>query len=320
MTPALRDADVPRHPIAVVAQRTGLSQDLLRVWERRYAAVTPRRAGSRRRYSDSDIARLTLLHAATRAGRGIGQVAQLSDTALEALVAEDERARERLAARLSPPAPATPVAETTRILDESLAFARALDAVGLDDLLRRAAARIGVAGFLETIAAPLLRLVGAEWHAGRLSPAQEHLVSSVVHAIAAETLRSFATPGAPRMLVTTPAGDRHAIGAAIVGAAAAAEGWNVLYLGADLPAGEIADAARTSGARVVALSVVYVDGRQRVLDELRALRAALPAPLPLLVGGTGAGELGPELAAAGVRVESSIPGLLAQLQHELARA
>ena len=54
--------DRPLHPISVVAERTGLSPDLLRVWERRYGVVDPARdEGGRRLYSDSDIQRLRLL-------------------------------------------------------------------------------------------------------------------------------------------------------------------------------------------------------------------------------------------------------------------
>ena len=32
-----------RHPIKVVARRTGLTPDVLRVWEKRYGAVSPTR-------------------------------------------------------------------------------------------------------------------------------------------------------------------------------------------------------------------------------------------------------------------------------------
>ena len=50
------------HPITVVSERTGLSQDVLRVWERRYGAVQPVRGpGGQRLYTDADIARLRLL-------------------------------------------------------------------------------------------------------------------------------------------------------------------------------------------------------------------------------------------------------------------
>src|SRR5215218_3968718 len=81
---------IPRHPISVVVDRTGLSQHLLRVWERRYGAVEPTRGeGGHRLYSDADIERVRLLHAATRGGRTIGQVARLSADALARMVAED---------------------------------------------------------------------------------------------------------------------------------------------------------------------------------------------------------------------------------------
>ncbi|MBR43506.1 MAG: hypothetical protein CME18_03760 [Gemmatimonadetes bacterium] len=39
----------PRHPIRVVAQRTGLSTPVLRAWERRYGVVTPNRSNGGQR-------------------------------------------------------------------------------------------------------------------------------------------------------------------------------------------------------------------------------------------------------------------------------
>ncbi len=298
-----------RHPIGVVADRTGLTQDVLRVWERRYGAVRPVRGpGGQRFYTDADLERLVLLAAATRAGRGIGQVAALSTGELTALVDEDVAAR----AGRTPAAFGEP--EAAYIVDAAIALARSLDAAALNEALRRGAALMGVSPFLESVAAPLLRRVGDEWHAGRLTPAQEHLVSSALHDIVVERMRSFARQdGAPRVLVATPAGERHVIGAALVGAAAAVEGWNVLYLGADLPAADIADAARTAGARMVALSIVHVESRERVLGELRLLRSRLPDDVTLLLGGQGAVSLAADLRALDVRVESSIPALVAVL-------
>lgn len=302
----------PHQPIAVVAERTGLSQDVLRAWERRYGAVRPvRDAGGQRQYSDADIHRLGLLHAATRAGRSIGSVAALPTDRIASLVEGDLAARERSA----PPAMESPV--SNEFVDEAFAHSRALDASALDETLRRAATAMGVTSFIETVAAPLLRRVGDEWHAGRLAPPQEHLVSSVVHDIIVATMRAFPQRfGAPKLLVATPAGDRHSIGAALVGAASALEGWNVLYLGADLPAADIADAARTAGVRMVAVSIVYTEDRARVLSEVRALRSRLPTDMVLIAGGAGATSLKTELAAMNVRIESSVSGLVAELRRQ----
>lgn len=312
--PSSPPAALRRHPIAVVAQRTGLSQDVLRVWERRYGAVTPSRSPKGLRvYSDADIERLILLRTATRAGRSIGQIAKLPMPELEALVAEDEAAREKRGRAVGAPLDAGDV------VGASLALARALDASALDEALRRASVVMGMPVFLETVAAPLLRKVGDEWHAGRLSPAHEHLVTSSLHEIIVGMMRAFShRPGAPTVLITTAAGERHVIGAALVAAAAALEGWNVLYLGANLPAGEIADAARSTGVRVVAVSIIYVESASRVLDEMRALRGQLPADVPLIAGGAGAMTIAKELTAMTIRVQSSVSGFLGELRRDTA--
>src|SRR5918999_1138203 len=94
------EPDIARHPIGVVADRTGLSPDLLRGWERRYRAVEPSRsADGQRTYSDADIERLRLLRLATAAGRSIRQVARLASDELAQLVREDRAAREQVQRR-----------------------------------------------------------------------------------------------------------------------------------------------------------------------------------------------------------------------------
>ena len=300
------------HPIAVVAERTGLTQDVLRVWERRYGAVKPKRgANGQRVYTDSDLERLRLLHAATRAGRSIGQIAQLSSKALTAMVSDDTAARAELATV------ATESTDVAAMIDAALSLTQSLQGIQLDDHLRRAAATLGFPEFLARVAVPLLRRVGDEWHAGRLTPAQEHLASSVVHDISVERMRAFSPrTDSPRVLISTPAGERHAIGAALVGAAAAVEGWSVIYLGADLPAAEIANAAIARRVSVVALSVVYVENRERVLGELRELRSLLPRDIALFVGGSGAASLSRHLSGSGVRITEKV----AELYEELGRA
>jgi DNA-binding transcriptional MerR regulator/methanogenic corrinoid protein MtbC1 len=301
-----------RHPIAVVAERTGLSQDVLRVWERRYAAVSPVRAPSGLRlYTDEDVHRLVLIQSAMRGGRSISRVAQLSTESLAALVDGDSIARRQRA-------PAKSLAyDPGDVVGASLSLARLLDASALDEALRRAALVMGMPAFLETVAAPLLRRVGDEWHAGRLSPAHEHLVTSSLHDIVMAMMRAFThRADAPTVLVATVAGERHVIGAALVGATAALEEWNVLYLGANLPASEIADAAKSASARLVAVSIVYVEDGAKVVSAMRELRALLPGDVTLIAGGAGASMLTKELTLIDVRVERSVSGLLSELRAE----
>ena len=78
------------HPIKVVAKKTGLSPHLIRVWERRYGAVTPERSDTQRRmYSEREIERLKVLQMLTEAGHSIGNIATLGSRIPEgALLAE----------------------------------------------------------------------------------------------------------------------------------------------------------------------------------------------------------------------------------------
>lgn len=310
------DAGVGAHPIAVAAARSGLSQDVLRVWERRYRVVRPTRApGGQRLYSDSDIERLRLLRMATQAGRNIGLIAELPSAALARLVSDDADARQRQA-------PAEPaVSDPAAVVSAALAATRSLDSALLGGVLRTGLALNGVTAFVEHITVPFLKGIGEEWHAGRLSPAHEHLASSVAETVLLEATSEL-TPArdAHRILVATPAAERHSLGAAIVSTTAAAAGWHVLHLGADLPAADIAEAARSARVQAVALSIVYVDDTRRLMAELRQLKRLLPAGVELFVGGAGATILRVPLGRLGVTVFAGLPALRSALTQYRATA
>ena len=77
----------PKHPIRLVANRTGLTVDLIRAWEKRYSVVEPARSSTKRRlYSDYDIERLRLIRIAKQNGRRLADVAKLSLEALRDVV------------------------------------------------------------------------------------------------------------------------------------------------------------------------------------------------------------------------------------------
>ena len=82
------------YPIRYVARDTGLSPHVIRAWERRYGAVTPRRSnGNHRLYSAVDIERLRLLNRAVAGGHSISQVTKLPNAALEELLVRERRGR-----------------------------------------------------------------------------------------------------------------------------------------------------------------------------------------------------------------------------------
>ena len=271
----------PRHPIGVVAERTGLTPDVLRVWERRYNVVAPQRsAGGQRLYSDSDISRLNLLTRATRGGHGIGHVARLTNRELE------ELSRDQTQNDVPRAAPAGDARHPA--IGEAMAYTQQLNPVGLERLLRKNVVRYGITGFLDGIAGPFLRAVGDAWHEGKLTISQEHLATAVVERVVGETAPLLSGgEDNPAIVIATLEGERHSAGALMAAATAASEGWKVIYLGADLPASEIVEMAKRTRAKAVGISIVVADRKARMAAELRELEGALGSTT-LLVGGAGA--------------------------------
>lgn len=306
-------SEEPRHPIQVVSRRTGLTPDVIRAWERRHSAVEPERSRTRRRlYSDADVERLVLLRRATLLGRRIGDVAHLPTGSLRALVQADDSASARAphAERLR--VEDTPVAQIH--LDACRDALRSLDTPRLESGLQAAALALATSGLIEKVLAPLMRRVGDAWREGSLGVGHEHLATVLVRALLSSLRAAHATPGAgPELIATTPAGQRHELGALMAAVIATSHGWKVSYLGADVPAESIAEVASARRARVVALSLVYPVNDSGVEGELLRLRRLLPASTSILVGGPAAADYDRALRQIGAARASDMSSLGVEL-------
>lgn len=296
-------SDEPRHPIQVVVRRTGVSQDLLRAWERRYAVVAPGRTpGSHRLYSDADVYRIGLVREALEGGRRIGQVAALPTEELAAVV-ESDRRQAFAAARppLPPPAAGTrPEDLRTRHVAACLEAIRELDAGRLEAALEAARLALSLPHLLEGVIGPLLEGIGEAWRRGELRPYHEHMASAVLRSFLTGMRGSFlVAPHAPRLLVALPAGQQHELSALMAAVAGAAEGWRVTYLGPDLPADDLAAAARQTGARALALGIVFPPDDPALPGQLERLRRGVGGELPILVFGGSASAYGAAIEAIG---------------------
>ncbi len=295
-----------RHPIAVVADRTGLSRHVIRAWERRYGVIEPDRSeGGHRLYSDAEIERLALLARLTGRGERIGELASLSTKQLRGELARSAPPVEAGGggAAFTGPAPERRVAAALRLVSD-------YDAESLETLLRRAALDFPAPLLIGEVLAPLLEAVGEAWRAGEIGPGQEHMASAAVTRAVGWLMEAMPpAPGAPVLVVATPAGHRHELGALLVAATAVSEGWRVSYLAPDLPADDIASAAVRLGARAVAVSLVYPAADPGTADEIRRLREALPASMRLLAGGAAAGSYAEVLEEVGAQRPGDLTGL-----------
>lgn len=296
------------YSIQAAAERTGLTPHVIRAWERRYQAIEPQRsAGRHRLYSEAEIERLSLLRRAVENGHGIGQIARLPGEELSALVANRPPSPHRTA-RDEAHDPAS------SFRGEAMRAVEHFDPAALEAALREALVALGHNGLLRLLIAPLAEEIGERWRSGALTAAHEHFFTASAKVFLGELTRQFATPiHAPRIIVGTPSGQLHELGAIMAAATAANLGWRTIYLGPSLPAHEIAGAALRNEAAAVALSIVYPEDDPNLPRELADLARLLPASTRIMIGGRAAGAYLGALAPIGALVADSIESFADQL-------
>ncbi len=305
----------PRHPIGVVALRTGIPQILLRAWERRYQAVVPCRSKTGRRlYTDQDIERLRLMQRAVAAGRRISDVAHLPLDDLQDLAAEDT-------AQVPPGHLGSVETESLGDAPPEVFLEHALRAIAelnrerLEQLLADATLAFSRPVLRQQLLAPLLHAIGERWRSGEFRIMHEHLASAVLRSHLAALRDGALMPAStPLLVITTPAGQLHEFGALLAAMDALDCGWDVIYLGPNLPAEEIAAATQVKQATAVGLSIVYPGHDARLPEELRNLRRYLGRDVVILVGGRAAKAYRDVLAEIDAREVSD----LSELSRELA--
>ena len=305
----------PVRTINFVARQTGLSVQVIRVWEKRYGAVQPVRADNNRRlYTEEDVERLQLLREATQAGHAIGQIATSSLEELQRLVHETPaiRAPGRSNGAQNEEA-------INALTEQALACIGDLDKRAFLKLLDRAAVELGSPAVLQRFIAPLAERVGELWRDGTFTIANEHFATAHITDFLATFARPYAeNMSAPHLVLATPPGQLHELGAVIVAAAARSHGWRTTYLGAALPVEEIVGALRNLQPRAVGLSIVYPPDDAALRRDLEKLRELLPADCALVIGGrssSGYSDLLREIKAIEVSQLTDLYPVLDRLQR-----
>jgi MerR family transcriptional regulator, light-induced transcriptional regulator len=278
-----------KHSIKAVARKTGLSTYVIRAWEKRYQAVSPGRTDTNRRfYSDDDIERLIMLKMATEQGESIGQIAGLENSELFGLV---ERDKSRAIDRAEETPDFDKALAPEQYVEKIIAAAREIDTAGMERLLTNAVVTLSQPIFLEKVVEPLMHLVGDMWYDGDIKAVHEHAVSAVVRTILGEQLSKQQAPdSAPRIIITTPSGQLHEFGALAAAVAASSDGWDVTYLGPNMPVDDIAKVAIQRQVKAVGLSIIYLLDNMSVGRELPLLRQYLGKEVAIIIGGRGAGS------------------------------
>lgn len=293
-TPPASPQDGPESPaltVAAVARRLGVAPATLRTWDRRYGlGPTSHTAGSHRRYTPVDLARLGVMRRLTLEGVAPGEAARVARAADAGGLAEAE-----------PPAGAVPAGDapagrgsagrvvalpdTTPEARGLTRAAMALDSSACSSILRASLNRRGVVPTWDFLLVPVLIGVGERWRATGQGVDVEHLLSEcVMGALRAVTVRLQEPANVRPVLLACAEEEQHSLPLHVLAAALAERRVESRILGSRVPRDALAAAMRRSGPAAVFLWAQRpATGNPDQLSHLPTLR---PAPL-LVTGGPG---------------------------------
>src|SRR5690349_17698717 len=260
--------------IGELGRRVGLSEHVLRAWERRYGLLRPERSpGGYRLYSAADERRIRRMQAHLAAGLSAAEAAR---AALSEELAGPQQGRTGSVGSGDMADPAQDLADRLDRLDEP----------GAQAALDRLFAGFTTETVLRDTLLPYLSHLGDRWERGQASIADEHFASNLLRGRLAGLTRGWGHGHGPCAILACPPGEQHDMGLLMFGIVLHRCGWRVEYLGASTPIAELARTARQAHADVIVLAAAIESHFDGLTDDL----ARLARQVPLALAGAGATE------------------------------
>ncbi|HKI53458.1 MAG TPA: MerR family transcriptional regulator [Anaerolineales bacterium] len=259
-------SQTPTYNIKVVLNQTGIAADTLRAWERRYGLPNPdRTAGGHRLYSDRDIAIIKWLIAQQEEGLSISHAVDLWN---ETIASGSDPLAD------SQPKNMVPVDNMNieALRSEWLTACFNYDTVTAEQILNQAFASHSIEIACTEIIMRGLFEVGEHWQKGTASVQQEHFASG----IATRRLDALisATPQPTRketIILACPPNEWHAFPLLLTNLFLRRRGWNVIYLGANVPTARIEETIKATKPKLVVLSAQTLVNAVQLREMARTL-------------------------------------------------
>jgi len=135
---------------------------------------------------------------------------------------------------------------------------------------------------------PAMYEIGRLWSLGEITVAREHLATSITQRIMAAFYPMILDlpRNKGKVIFTASPGELHEIGPRMMADLLEIEGWDVLYTGADTPAGSLIDLLKTENARFLCISTTLPTNLTNTSQLVASVRADIQtANVNILVGG-----------------------------------
>ena len=266
----------PRFNLGYVVRETNIKPDTLRAWERRYGLPSPERTdGGHRLYSQRDMDIVRWLMAQQDDGLSISKAVELWNS-MEA-TGEDPLLNGRQQVILSEDSPAIYRAVRETSLEEMrqgwIQACLRFDNAAAQGVLSRAFANYPMKDVLFQVLQRGLAEIGMSWFEKKSTIQQEHFAS----ALALQRLHSLIADAPPptlngKVLIGGTINEAHEFAPLMINLLLRYRGWEVIYLGPDVPALQLEVTLQKTRAQLVLLTAEQLHTAANLLDEAVVLK------------------------------------------------
>ena len=238
----------PTYNLKVVIQETGLKADTLRAWERRYGLPNPQRTtGGHRLYSQYDIEMIKWLMVRQEEGLRIKHAVEMWR--------KYERAGQdpfqEMPIQADNPQAAVSVVIVGKVVEEIkqewIEACLAFDEARAENILAQAFARYPVETVCLEVLTAGLSDIGELWYSGKGSVQQEHFASALAVRRLNALLAAAPTPTRRgKILAACSPGEDHIYPLLLTTMFLRLRGWDVVYLGANVPLDKLDEAIHST--------------------------------------------------------------------------
>jgi len=221
------------YSISELEQLSGVQTHTIRIWERRYKALTPMRsAGNTRFYDDHQLRKLLNIVSLSQSGLKISQVCALSEQEIDNLL------KKEIDSTVSPDA------NCEFYISQLLGFGLAYNEREFDELISKCIADFGLPFAYKNVIYPLLVRLGLMWRRDNICPAQEHFLSNIIRQkiFAAINQIPLKSKTKSTWLLFLPEDEDHDIGLLFANYMLRSYGQKVIFLGGRVPFESLIDA------------------------------------------------------------------------------
>ncbi|MGD8822578.1 MAG: MerR family transcriptional regulator [Anaerolineales bacterium] len=245
--------DTPTFNLKAVVKETGIKPDTLRAWERRYGLPEPDRTGGGHRiYSQRDIDTLKWLLDRQEEGLSISRAVDLWNSLLQ------EGNDPLLTAPYVHTEAALPIEPGKALQDLRQAWVQAcmaFDERSAETILNQAFAVYPPEAVTQHVIQLGLAEIGQGWYRGQITVQQEHFATELAMRRLEAQVAAAPPPSRPgRILVVCPPGEDHSFPALLITFLLRRTGWDVIYLGANVPMSQLDATIESTRPKLVILS------------------------------------------------------------------